>query len=36
MGEVVINMVILVDEANIETHGKGAELQGSFDKTKHP
>ncbi|RZK60127.1 MAG: DUF4981 domain-containing protein [Pedobacter sp.] len=26
----------LVDEANIETHGMGAELQGWFDKTKHP
>ncbi len=26
----------LVDEANIETHGMGAELQGGFDKTKHP
>jgi beta-galactosidase len=26
----------LVDEANIETHGYGAELQGTFDKTKHP
>jgi beta-galactosidase len=26
----------LVDEANIETHGYGAELQGGFDKTKHP
>ncbi|WP_432714891.1 glycoside hydrolase family 2 TIM barrel-domain containing protein, partial [Pedobacter sp.] len=26
----------LVDEANIETHGMGAELQGRFDKTKHP
>ncbi|NTE03116.1 DUF4981 domain-containing protein [Agrobacterium tumefaciens] len=26
----------LVDEANIETHGMGAELQGSFDKSKHP
>ncbi|GAA4496584.1 glycoside hydrolase family 2 TIM barrel-domain containing protein [Hymenobacter ginsengisoli] len=26
----------LVDEANIETHGYGAELQGWFDKTKHP
>lgn len=26
----------LVDEANIETHGMGAELQGWFDKSKHP
>jgi beta-galactosidase len=26
----------LVDEANIETHAMGAELQGPFDKTKHP
>ncbi|AVR45590.1 beta-galactosidase [Christiangramia fulva] len=26
----------LVDEANIETHGMGAELQGNFDKSKHP
>ncbi|RSK45369.1 glycoside hydrolase family 2 TIM barrel-domain containing protein [Hymenobacter rigui] len=26
----------LVDEANIETHGYGAELQGWFDKTQHP
>jgi len=26
----------LVDEANIETHAMGAELQGWFDKTKHP
>jgi beta-galactosidase len=26
----------LVDEANIETHGMGAELQGGFDKSKHP
>ncbi|MBO0357958.1 DUF4981 domain-containing protein [Hymenobacter sp. BT186] len=26
----------LVDEANIETHGYGAELQGWFDKSKHP
>ncbi|MBE7169046.1 MAG: DUF4981 domain-containing protein [Williamsia sp.] len=26
----------LVDEANIETHGMGAELQGGFDKTRHP
>lgn len=26
----------LVDEANIETHGMGAEWQNSFDKSKHP
>ena len=26
----------LVDEANIETHGYGAEFQGGFDKSKHP
>ncbi len=26
----------LVDEANIETHGMGAEWQGNFDKSKHP
>ncbi|MGV3510223.1 MAG: glycoside hydrolase family 2 TIM barrel-domain containing protein, partial [Sphingobacteriaceae bacterium] len=26
----------LVDEANIETHGMGAELQGKFDQSKHP
>lgn len=26
----------LVDEANIETHGMGATLQGWFDKSKHP
>ncbi|MCX2476677.1 DUF4981 domain-containing protein [Pedobacter sp. MC2016-05] len=26
----------LVDEANIETHGMGAEFQSWFDKTKHP
>jgi beta-galactosidase len=26
----------LVDEANIETHAYGAELQGGFDKSKHP
>ena len=26
----------LVDEANIETHGMGASLQGSFDQSKHP
>ncbi|MEP7092606.1 MAG: glycoside hydrolase family 2 TIM barrel-domain containing protein, partial [Flavobacterium sp.] len=25
----------LVDEANIESHGMGAELQGPFDKSKH-
>ncbi|QLC64788.1 DUF4981 domain-containing protein [Flavobacterium sp. LPB0248] len=28
--------LFLVDEANIETHGMGAELQGAFDKSKHP
>lgn len=28
--------LFLVDEANIETHGMGAELQGTFDKSKHP
>ncbi|MCD0468722.1 glycoside hydrolase family 2 TIM barrel-domain containing protein [Flavobacterium sp. JAS] len=28
--------LFLVDEANIESHAMGAELQGSFDKTKHP
>ncbi|MBS7256375.1 glycoside hydrolase family 2 TIM barrel-domain containing protein [Flavobacterium branchiicola] len=28
--------LFLVDEANIETHGMGAELQGPFDKSKHP
>lgn len=28
--------IYLVDEANIETHGYGAEWQGGFDKTKHP
>jgi beta-galactosidase len=28
--------LFLVDEANIESHGMGAELQGPFDKTKHP
>jgi len=28
--------LFLVDEANIETHGMGAELQGGFDKSKHP
>lgn len=26
----------VVDEANIETHGMGAEWQGYFDKSKHP
>lgn len=26
----------VVDEANIETHGMGAEWQGWFDKSKHP
>ncbi|MDD3320085.1 MAG: glycoside hydrolase family 2 TIM barrel-domain containing protein [Paludibacter sp.] len=26
----------LVDEANIETHGMGAEMQEWFDKSKHP
>ena len=26
----------IVDEANIETHGMGAELQEEFDKSKHP
>jgi len=26
----------VVDEANIETHGMGAELQGGFDKKVHP
>ncbi|GGF01848.1 glycoside hydrolase family 2 TIM barrel-domain containing protein [Hymenobacter cavernae] len=26
----------LVDEANIETHGMGASLQGRFDESKHP
>ncbi|WP_207427958.1 glycoside hydrolase family 2 TIM barrel-domain containing protein [Pedobacter sp. SYSU D00535] len=26
----------LVDEANIETHGMGAEWQGNFDKSRHP
>jgi beta-galactosidase len=26
----------LVDEANIETHGMGASLQGWFDSTRHP
>ncbi len=28
--------LFLVAEANIETHGMGAELQGWFDKSKHP
>ncbi|WP_295127488.1 glycoside hydrolase family 2 TIM barrel-domain containing protein [uncultured Chitinophaga sp.] len=28
--------IYLVDEANIETHGMGAEFQAWFDKTKHP
>jgi beta-galactosidase len=28
--------LFLVDEANIETHGMGAEGQGTFDKSKHP
>ncbi|MBK0369266.1 glycoside hydrolase family 2 TIM barrel-domain containing protein [Flavobacterium agrisoli] len=27
---------LVVDEANIETHGMGANLQGNFDKTVHP
>jgi beta-galactosidase len=26
----------VVDEANIETHGMGAEFQSSFDRSKHP
>lgn len=26
----------VVDEANIESHGMGAELQAKFDKSKHP
>ncbi|PAC28772.1 glycoside hydrolase family 2 TIM barrel-domain containing protein [Flectobacillus sp. BAB-3569] len=26
----------VVDEVNLETHGMGAEWQGSWDKTKHP
>jgi len=26
----------VVDEANIETHAMGAELQGAFDQSKHP
>nr|WP_320057818.1 glycoside hydrolase family 2 TIM barrel-domain containing protein [uncultured Bacteroides sp.] len=28
--------LLLCDEANLETHGMGAELQGWFDKSKHP
>ena len=28
--------IYLVDEANIETHGMGASLQGNFDTTVHP
>jgi beta-galactosidase len=28
--------IFLVDEANIESHGMGAALQGWFDKSKHP
>ena len=28
--------IYLVDEANIETHGMGATLQGGFDTTVHP
>jgi beta-galactosidase len=28
--------IYLVDEANIETHGMGAEMQAWFDKSKHP
>lgn len=28
--------IYLVDEANIETHGMGAEFQNWFDKSKHP
>ncbi|MCC9135613.1 glycoside hydrolase family 2 TIM barrel-domain containing protein [Pontibacter silvestris] len=28
--------IYLVDEANIETHGMGASLQGRFDESKHP
>ena len=28
--------LFLVDEANIESHAMGAELQGPFDQTKHP
>ena len=28
--------IYLVDEANIETHGMGATLQGRFDESRHP
>jgi len=28
--------LLVCDEANIETHGMGAEWQGGFDKSKHP
>jgi beta-galactosidase len=28
--------LFLVDEANIESHGMGAALQGKFDETRHP
>ena len=28
--------IYVVDEANIETHGMGAEWQGGFDKSRHP
>jgi beta-galactosidase len=28
--------LFVIDEANIETHGMGAELQGTFDKSVHP
>ncbi|UUW08313.1 DUF4981 domain-containing protein [Flavobacterium plurextorum] len=28
--------LFVVDEANLETHGMGAELQLAFDKSKHP
>lgn len=28
--------IFVIDEANIETHGMGAELQNAFDKSKHP
>ncbi|MDE6778864.1 MAG: DUF4981 domain-containing protein [Alistipes sp.] len=28
--------LMLVDEANIETHGCGADLQGWFDRSQHP
>lgn len=28
--------LFVIDEANIETHGMGAELQGWFDKSVHP